>query len=222
MPVVTGPGTARCFSKLDRPEAKGRRGTCSPRCQPAVSCLRPVRAPARRLAVPRWTERRCLSRRSCMSSFHESWLLAGHAHLRAVDLHSSRRSLNMTLSILNEWRQRRRVWPDPPDDEWPFVSVALAAYNEEKVIARTVGALRDSELPYSRQVRGSRGQPRRLDGPHAGDPAGRLRGWDRLQGDGPARIAASPRRINNAVRHADPRATVIVTMDADTLFRTID
>ncbi len=32
--------------------------------------------------------------------------------------------LYLLLSMLNEWRQRRRVWPDLPDDEWPFVSVA--------------------------------------------------------------------------------------------------
>ena len=42
-------------------------------------------------------------------------------------------ALYLLLSSINEWRQRRRVWPDTPDDELPFVSVVLAAYNEEKV-----------------------------------------------------------------------------------------
>ena len=48
-------------------------------------------------------------------------------------------ALYLVLSVLNEWRQRRRVWPDTPDDELPFVSVVLAAYNEDKVIATHTG-----------------------------------------------------------------------------------
>ena len=73
---------------------------------------------------------------------------------------------------LNEWRQRRRVWPATPDDELPYVSVVLAAYNEEKVIRRTLDVLRESDYPAD-EVRGDRGQ-RRLQGLHPGDPA-RLR-----------------------------------------------
>jgi len=59
-------------------------------------------------------------------------------------------ALYLLLSILNEWRQRRKVWTDTPDDELPYESVVLAADNEQEVIARTLDALRDSDYPASR------------------------------------------------------------------------
>src|SRR4029077_14635323 len=46
--------------------------------------------------------------------------------------------LSLVLALINERPQRRRLWPVVPDDEMPFVSVVLAGYNEEKVVARTL------------------------------------------------------------------------------------
>ena len=121
----------------------------------------------------------------------------------------------LLLSGVNEWRQRRRVWPDTPDEELPFVSVVLAAYNEEKVIARTLDVMRESDYPASRfevVAVNDGSSDRTLE---------ILRGYDWPQ----LRVVDQPNSgkssaINNGVNHADPEASVVVTLDADTLFHT--
>ena len=123
-------------------------------------------------------------------------------------------TLYLLLALLNEWRQRRRCWPDIPDDKLPCVSVVLAAYNEEKVIARTLDVLRESDYPADRievvavNDGSSDGTAAILD---AYD-------WDRLT------VVHQPNSgkssaLNNGINHAHPDSTVIVTLDADTLFR---
>ena len=122
---------------------------------------------------------------------------------------------NLTLSILNEWRQRRRRWPDLADDaEWPFVSVTLAAYNEDKVIARTLDALRASDYPASRL------EVIAVNDGSTDTTLDILNNYDWPQ----LRVLDQPNggkstALNNAAKRADPRSTVIITMDGDTLFR---
>lgn len=120
----------------------------------------------------------------------------------------------LVFSIINEWRQRRKVWPELPADELPFVSVTIAAYNEAKVVSRTLDALRASDYPASRF------EVIAVNDGSTDDTLAVLNDydWSRL------RVVNQPNggkssALNNAARRADPRSTVIITMDADTLFR---
>ena len=120
----------------------------------------------------------------------------------------------LVFSIINERRQRRRVWPELAEGEWPFVSVTIAAYNEDRVITRTLDALRASDYPASRF------EVIAVNDGSTDDTLAVLRGyhWPRLKVvDQPNGGKSSA--LNNAARHADPRSRVIITMDADTLFR---
>ena len=122
----------------------------------------------------------------------------------------------LLLAVFNEWRQRRRRWPDLPDKQLPFVSVVLAAYNEEKVIARTVATLRESDYPQSRFeiVAVNDGSTDAtlavLQGCAAGYP--QLHVVDQPN-------SGKSTALNNGISHAGDQSTVIVSMDADTLFR---
>jgi cellulose synthase/poly-beta-1,6-N-acetylglucosamine synthase-like glycosyltransferase/peptidoglycan/xylan/chitin deacetylase (PgdA/CDA1 family) len=120
----------------------------------------------------------------------------------------------LLLSGVNEWRQRRKRWPDVPDHELPFVTVCLAAYNEEKVITRTLDMLRESDYPASRF------EVIAVNDGSKDDTLALLRAydWPSLRVVDQANAGKST-ALNNALRHADPRSTVIITMDADTLFR---
>ena len=124
--------------------------------------------------------------------------------------------LYLFLAVLNERRARRRQWPDYPDEKLPFVSVVLAAYNEEKVIARTLDTLRESDYPQSRfEVvavnDGSKDRTLEILYEYA------LR-YPQLRVVNQENSGKSS-AVNNGINHADPRSTVIVSMDADTLFR---
>ncbi|MGK7221924.1 bifunctional polysaccharide deacetylase/glycosyltransferase family 2 protein [Kocuria flava] len=55
--------------------------------------------------------------------------------------------LYVVLALIGHRRQKRRVWPQIPDEQLPLVSVVLPVYNEEPVIARTLAALRASDYP---------------------------------------------------------------------------
>ena len=105
-------------------------------------------------------------------------------------------------------------WPNCPYDKLPFVSVVLAAYNEEKVITRTLDVLRESDYPADKFE---------VVAVNDGSSDKTLEIL-RLRPVGPAAVvnqlnSGKSSAINNGINHADPRATVIVTMDADTLFR---
>jgi peptidoglycan/xylan/chitin deacetylase (PgdA/CDA1 family)/cellulose synthase/poly-beta-1,6-N-acetylglucosamine synthase-like glycosyltransferase len=119
----------------------------------------------------------------------------------------------LVLSVINDWRQRRKVWPELPDEERPFVTVTIAAYNEDKVVARTLDALRASDYPAHRF------EVVAVNDGSTDDTLAVLRSyrWSRLRVVS-QRNGGKSTALNNAARHADPRSTVIITMDADTLF----
>ena len=118
------------------------------------------------------------------------------------------------LSILNEWRQRRRVWPDTPDDELPYVSVVLAAYNEEKVIRRTLDVLRESEYPATKL------EVIAVNDGSTDSTLALLRDYEWAQLKVVDQLnSGKSSALNNGINHASAESTVIVTMDADTLFR---
>lgn len=122
----------------------------------------------------------------------------------------------MMLAILFYRQSRVRRWPrDYPAARLPFVSVVLAAYNEEKVIARTIASLRQSDYPHSRfeVIVVNDGSTDRTS-----EVLRRCREmW-------PSHLtvinkpnAGKSIAVNTGVRRA--RGSVIVTLDADTIFR---
>jgi biofilm PGA synthesis N-glycosyltransferase PgaC len=125
-------------------------------------------------------------------------------------------ALYLTLAVISHRRNARQTWPDYPDEELPFVSVVLAAYNEQAVIQRTLDQLRRSDYPSSQfeVVAVNDGSTdRTLE--ILRDYASR---WRQL------RVISQPNSgkssaLNNGVNHARAEATIIVTLDADTLFR---
>jgi cellulose synthase/poly-beta-1,6-N-acetylglucosamine synthase-like glycosyltransferase/peptidoglycan/xylan/chitin deacetylase (PgdA/CDA1 family) len=124
--------------------------------------------------------------------------------------------LYLVLALLSQYRQNRVHWPDIPDSKLPFVSVVLAAYNEEKVIQRTLHELRRSDYPPTRfEViavnDGSKDNTLSILRDYA-------KQWPQLCVVDQANSGKSS-AINNGVNHACSDSTVIVTMDADTLFR---
>ncbi|KUI23136.1 polysaccharide deacetylase [Mycobacterium sp. IS-1496] len=124
--------------------------------------------------------------------------------------------LYLVFALICQYKQNRVCWDDIDDEKLPIISVVLAAFNEEKVIARTIAELRRSDYPRSKfEVvavnDGSRDDTLRILTDLARD-------WPRL------RVVDQPNSgkssaINNGINHAAPQSTVIVTMDADTLFR---
>jgi biofilm PGA synthesis N-glycosyltransferase PgaC len=96
------------------------------------------------------------------------------------------------------------------------VSVVLAAYNEEKVILRTLSELRRSDYPQTRfEViavnDGSKDETLSILEKYATE-------WPQLLVVDQENSGKSS-AMNNGVNHASSKSTVIVTMDADTLFR---
>lgn len=124
--------------------------------------------------------------------------------------------LYLLLALLTQWRQRHRCWPELDDDALPYVSVVLAAYNEANVIARTLAVLRDSDYPASRYEvvavnDGSTDDTAEILDVYALE-------WSRLTVVHQENSGKSS-ALNNGINHTMARSTVIVTMDADTLFR---
>lgn len=125
--------------------------------------------------------------------------------------------LYLVLALICQYRQNRVKWSDHPDQKLPFVSVVMAAYNEEKVIRRTLSELRRSDYPQSKfEViavnDGSKDRTLSILKDFANQ-------WPQLRvinQDNTGKSSA----INNGINHACGVSTVIVTMDADTLFRT--
>ncbi|MEV7635721.1 bifunctional polysaccharide deacetylase/glycosyltransferase family 2 protein [Pseudarthrobacter enclensis] len=119
--------------------------------------------------------------------------------------------LFVALALINNRRQKKRLWDHVPEDQWPFVSVLLPVFNEEVVVAKTLDALRASDYPRFEVLAINDGstdgtlnvltqyastwkQLRVIDQPNAG------------------KSAAS----NNGIRQA--RGAIIITLDGDTLF----
>jgi cellulose synthase/poly-beta-1,6-N-acetylglucosamine synthase-like glycosyltransferase/peptidoglycan/xylan/chitin deacetylase (PgdA/CDA1 family) len=124
--------------------------------------------------------------------------------------------LYLMLALISQYRQKRVRWPNYQDSELPFVSVVLAAYNEEKVILRTLSELRRSDYPQTRfEViavnDGSKDETLSILEKYATE-------WPQLLVVDQENSGKSS-AMNNGVNHASSKSTVIVTMDADTLFR---
>ncbi|MGV9712233.1 bifunctional polysaccharide deacetylase/glycosyltransferase family 2 protein [Gordonia sp. NPDC003424] len=122
----------------------------------------------------------------------------------------------LLLALVNVWRTRRREWPDIASTDMPFVTVLIAAYNERTVITRTLDHLRASDHPAERL------EVIAIDDGSTDDTLKLLQEyeqeWSSLRVVHQANSGKSS-ALNNGINHADPRSTVIVTMDADTLFR---
>lgn len=123
--------------------------------------------------------------------------------------------LYLTLALINYRKQNRQQWNNYPDCRMPNVSVVLAAYNEEKVIQKTLDALHCSDYPMSKLEvvvvnDGSTDKTRKILDDYA-------REWSQLriihQHNGGKSSA-----INNGILQARAESTVIVTLDGDTVF----
>jgi|SRR5664280_33210 len=120
--------------------------------------------------------------------------------------------VTLLLAVVGTVRTRRRQWSS---DYRPFVSVVIAAFNEEKVIARTLEAItRSTHANYEVIVVN--------DGSTDGTLALLLEIADRWQEEGRElwvlnqTNAGKWAALNNGIHHA--RSDVIVTLDADTIF----
>jgi len=121
-------------------------------------------------------------------------------------------SLLYVVLALMERRRQRKAWammPRPRD--LPMVSVVLPVFNEERVITKTLDALRASDYPRFEVIAVDDGS---TDGTLGLLRAYALR-WGRLrvltQENG-----GKSRASNNGIAHA--RGEVVVTLDGDTLF----
>jgi cellulose synthase/poly-beta-1,6-N-acetylglucosamine synthase-like glycosyltransferase/peptidoglycan/xylan/chitin deacetylase (PgdA/CDA1 family) len=122
----------------------------------------------------------------------------------------------LVLASISQYRQRRTPWPFYPDDRLPFVSVVLAAYNEEDVIAKTLSELRLTDYPESKfEVvavnDGSTDRTLSILEDYA-------REWPQLRVVSQEN-SGKPAALNNGIEHARADSTIIITLDADTLFR---
>jgi len=121
----------------------------------------------------------------------------------------------LTLTILFHYRSRSSEWPHCSKERLPFVSVVFAAWNEEKVIAKTLTSLRRSDYPQSCfEVivvnDGSTDRTREIAQQYAQRWPTHLRVINKPNG-------GKSEALNAGVRMA--RGEIIVTLDADTLFR---
>lgn len=122
----------------------------------------------------------------------------------------------LVLTVLFHYQSRQRRWPALPDEALPFVSVVFAAYNEEKVVAKTIASLKDSDYPASRFeviVVNDGSSDRTLEILREC-----ARAWPThlivINKQNGGKSAA----INTGVEEA--RGEVVVTLDADTIFHT--
>ena len=123
--------------------------------------------------------------------------------------------LYLTLALVNNRRQRKRNWSKIPNNRIPNVSVVIAAYNEEKVIRKTLDSLRSSDYPSSKLEvivvnDGSTDNSQIVLDDYA-------RKWSQLRVVRQSNTGKSF-AINNGISHARPESKIIVTLDADTLF----
>ncbi|TDL38584.1 glycosyltransferase [Kocuria rosea] len=120
-------------------------------------------------------------------------------------------ALYVVLALIGHRRQKRRAWPELPEDRLPLVSVILPVFNEEPVIARTLAALRASDYPNLEVIAvddGSTDRTLAIMREHAAS-------WPALtvitQPNGGKSIAS-----NHGIMAA--RGEIVVTLDGDTLF----
>ncbi|HEV2687900.1 MAG TPA: glycosyltransferase [Bryobacteraceae bacterium] len=137
--------------------------------------------------------------------------IAGLLFLVAIYLTLLRSVVYGTLAVVQKLRTRKRFTAGQ-GQPLPPVSVVIAAYNEEKVIARTVQAVLDngySELEVIVVDDGSKDSTLAvLEGAFSGDPR--------------VRIFAQPNRgksaaLNHAIRESSNN--ILIALDADTIFR---
>ncbi|WP_251024387.1 bifunctional polysaccharide deacetylase/glycosyltransferase family 2 protein [Arthrobacter sp. ISL-65] len=119
--------------------------------------------------------------------------------------------LYVVLALISNRSQKRRHWDAIPEQDWPFVSVVLPVYNEERLVEKTLAALQFSDYPRFEVVAVNDGS---TDNTLAvlNDYA---RTWPQL------RVLDQPNRgkseaSNNGIFHS--RGEVVVTLDGDTLF----
>lgn len=119
--------------------------------------------------------------------------------------------LYVVLAVINNGRQRRRRWDAVAEEDWPFVSVVLPVYNEERVVEKTLAALQVSDYPRFEVVAvndGSTDNTLAVLRDYAGT-------WPQLQVlDQPN--GGKSEASNNGIAHS--RGSVVVTLDGDTLF----
>lgn len=145
------------------------------------------------------------------------WIIMLFSSVVVIALALMRRQRPSRGKRANDWygrRARRLKRPSGPEaGEAPLVTVALAAYNEEKVIERTMRALLASDHPNFELLvvndGSTDGTGAILDGLAAEHPALRV-----LHQANAGKSAG----MNKAFREA--RGDVVVTTDADTLVRT--
>jgi poly-beta-1,6 N-acetyl-D-glucosamine synthase len=129
--------------------------------------------------------------------------------MRATDNYPAR--LYVVLALISNGRQKRRHWDAIPEKDWPFVSVVLPVYNEERLVEKTLAALQVSDYPRFEVVAvndGSTDSTLAVLTEYA-------RTWPQL------RVLDQPNggkseASNNGIFHS--QGEVVVTLDGDTLF----
>jgi cellulose synthase/poly-beta-1,6-N-acetylglucosamine synthase-like glycosyltransferase/peptidoglycan/xylan/chitin deacetylase (PgdA/CDA1 family) len=121
-------------------------------------------------------------------------------------------SLNyLVLALVNQHRQSRRAWPQVPGTS-VLMTVVLPAYNEEKVLAKTLEALARTDYPRFEIVA--------VDDGSSDDTWGVLTDfasvWPRLRVFRQETNGGKAAAMNYAIARA--RGEVIVTLDGDTVF----
>lgn len=124
--------------------------------------------------------------------------------------------LYLGMALLFMLRQRGVNWTGLDVSKLPYVTVVLSAYNEEKVIKRTLDSLRMSRYPVERfeVIVVDDGS---ADGTLAITKAYAEK-WPQLTVIAQANNGKAA-AINRAIARARRESTVIVTLDADTLFQ---
>ena len=119
--------------------------------------------------------------------------------------------LYVVLAVINNNRQKKRLWADVKEEDWPFVSVVLPVFNEELVVAKTLDALRASDYPRLEVVAVNDGS---TDGTLA-VLTEYAKTWPDL------RVIDQPNGGKSAASNhgiAQSRGEIVVTLDGDTLF----
>jgi biofilm PGA synthesis N-glycosyltransferase PgaC len=119
--------------------------------------------------------------------------------------------LYVVLAVINNNRQKKRLWADVKEEDWPFVSVVLPVFNEELVVARTLDALKASDYPRMEVVAVNDGS---TDGTLA-VLTEYAKTWPDL------RVIDQPNGGKSAASNhgiAQSRGEIVVTLDGDTLF----